>query len=93
MTTNSPNNSYVRDGKLYIVPTLTSDVIGNDAIFNGHTYNLTGCTDSHVANCGAVSNSSAATVINPVQSARITTRYSHNIQFGKVEIRAKLPRG
>jgi beta-glucanase (GH16 family) len=26
-------------------------------------------------------------------SARITTKQSHHIQFGKVEIRAKLPRG
>ena len=48
MTTASSNNSFVEDGKLYIVPTLTSDVIGSNAIFNGYTYNITGCTN---ANC------------------------------------------
>jgi hypothetical protein len=93
MTTNSPTNSFVKDGKLYILPTLTSDVIGRDAIFNGYTYNLTGCTNQDWKACGAVSNSTTGVVINPVQSARLTTRISHNIQFGRVEVRAKIPRG
>lgn len=47
MTTNSPNNSFVQDGQLYIAPTLTSDVIGSDAIFNGYTFNITGCTNTN----------------------------------------------
>lgn len=47
MTTNSPNNSFVEDGKLYIVPTLTSDVIGRDNVLNGYTYNITGCTNTN----------------------------------------------
>ncbi|KAI0791239.1 concanavalin A-like lectin/glucanase domain-containing protein [Abortiporus biennis] len=93
MTTNSQNNSFVQDGHLYIVPTLTSDVIGSDAIFNGYTYNITGCTNANVSACGAVSNFTTASVINPVMTARLTTRKSHHIQFGKVEILAKLPRG
>jgi beta-glucanase (GH16 family) len=93
MTTDSPTNSFVKDGKLYIVPTLTSDVIGRDAIFDGYTYNLTGCTNEDRTACGVVSNSTAGIVINPVQSARLTTRKSLSIQFGKVEVRAKIPRG
>ena len=93
MTTNSPTNSYVKDGNLYILPTLTSDVIGRDAIFDGYTYNLTGCTNKDYKACGVVSNSTTGVVINPVQSARLTTRKSHNIQFGRVEVRAKIPRG
>ena len=32
-------------------------------------------------------------VIQPVQSARITTQTSASISFGKVEVRAKLPKG
>ena len=47
MTTGSVNNSFVENGHLYIVPTLTSDVIGTDAIFNGYTYNITGCTNTN----------------------------------------------
>jgi len=93
MATDSPTNSFVKDGKLYILPTLTSDLIGRDAILNGYTYNLTGCTNEDWKACGVVSNSTTGTVINPVQSARLTTRKSHNIQFGRVEVRAKIPTG
>ena len=45
MATDSDANSYVKDGKLYITPTLTEDVIGRDNILNGYTYNLTSCTN------------------------------------------------
>lgn len=93
MATESATNSFVQDGKLYILPTLTSDIIGRDAIFNGYTYNLTGCTNQDWRACGVVSNSTTGVVINPVQSARLTTRQSHSIQFGRVEVRAKIPRG
>ena len=93
MTTDSPTNSFVKDGKLYILPTLTSEIIGRDSVLNGYTYNLTGCTNEDWKSCGVVSNSTSGTVINPVQSARLTTRKSHSIQFGRVEVRAKIPRG
>lgn len=93
MTTDSSNNSFVKDGKLYIMPTLTSDIIGQQAIFNGHTFNLTDCTGLNYTSCGVVSNRTDNTVINPVMSARLTTKQSHSIRFGRVEIRAKLPRG
>jgi hypothetical protein len=116
MTTASRNNSFIQDGMLYIVPTLTSDNIGADAVFDGAVYNITGCTfndtrpdngyitdwqtgervfdwDSYYRSCSAVSNATAGTVINPVQSARLTTRKSASIKFGKVEIRAKMPNG
>lgn len=45
MTTDSDANSYVKDGKLYITPTLTADTIGRDNVLNGHTFNLTSCTN------------------------------------------------
>jgi hypothetical protein len=128
MATSSSNNSFIKDGKLYIVPTLTSDTIGSDAIFNGYTLNLTDCTynitrDAYpthestqfgsagsIANasasggsafderaylraCSAVSNSTTGAIINPVQSARLSTRKSASIHYGKVEVRAKLPKG
>ncbi|CAA7271076.1 unnamed protein product [Cyclocybe aegerita] len=114
MTTSSRNNSFVRDGKLYIVPTLTADNIGMDAVFDGTVYNITDCTfnitrpdnghiyeegrrifdwPSYYRSCSAVSNATAGTVINPVQSARLSTRYSASIRYGRVEIRAKMPTG
>ncbi|WVW84865.1 hypothetical protein I302_106900 [Kwoniella bestiolae CBS 10118] len=95
-TTNDAKNSYVKDGVLYIVPTLTSDDIGVDAITNGHTVNLTAdgtCTSTNVSNCVAVSNSSQLTIINPVKTARLITKNSHSIKYGKVEVKAKFPTG
>ncbi|KAJ9474298.1 GH16 domain-containing protein [Pseudozyma hubeiensis] len=50
-TTASSNNSYTKDGMLYITPTLTSDIIGDAAVTNGYTVNLTRsgeCTAEHV---------------------------------------------
>ncbi|KZT63256.1 glycoside hydrolase family 16 protein [Daedalea quercina L-15889] len=93
MTTDSSNNSFVQDGRLYIVPTLTSDVIGYSNVMNGYTYNISGCTTSNKTACGAVSNSSSGAVINPVMSARLSTVNSHSIKYGKVEVVAKLPTG
>ncbi|KAI0287161.1 glycoside hydrolase family 16 protein [Russula brevipes] len=83
MTTASSNNSFVRNGELYILPTLTSDVIGHDAIFDGHTFNLTGCTNANLTACGVVSNATSGTVINPVMSARISTKGKRSIRYGK----------
>ncbi|KAG8215895.1 concanavalin A-like lectin/glucanase domain-containing protein [Butyriboletus roseoflavus] len=56
---------------------------------NSSTFDAT----AYYQTCGAVSNSSTGAVINPVQSARISTRNSASIRYGRVEVRAKLPRG
>ncbi|KAK2464990.1 hypothetical protein APHAL10511_003066 [Amanita phalloides] len=114
MTTDSTNNSYVSNGKLYITPTLTSDIIGETALENGHIFNITGCTfnvtqggsytaitqntlgfdaAAYYSACSAVSNSTTGKIINPVQSARLTTKKSASIKFGRVEVKAKIPRG
>lgn len=125
MTTASQNNSFVRDGKLYISPTLTSDNLGPGAIIDGYVYNITGCTfnitrgvsytsdspgasgvnssaigldedfdaEGYYRACSAVSNVTTGQVINPVQSARISTRRSASIKYGRVEVRAKIPTG
>lgn len=46
MTTDFDNNSYVKDGVLYIVPTLTSEVIGVANVFDAFSYNVSGCTNT-----------------------------------------------
>jgi len=126
MTTKSSNNSFVRNGHLYIAPTLTADNIGEDAVLDGYVYNITDCTfnithglsytessstsplgmdstaDGHDITfdasayykaCSAVSNTTAGQIINPVQSARLSTRWSASIKYGRVEVKAKLPTG
>lgn len=99
MTTNSQDNLYIHNNQLYIMPTLTSDEIGKDAVINGGSYTLDGCTASSSdssdmsgsANCSA--SSDGTNVIPPVKSARLSTVGHYNIAYGKVEVRAKLPRG
>jgi beta-glucanase (GH16 family) len=81
---------------MYIVPTLTEEHLGTDAITNGYTLNLTTdgtCTSDNVTQCGAVSNSTFGTIINPVMSARMTTKNKASIKYGKVEVMAKMPTG
>ncbi|KAF9074578.1 concanavalin A-like lectin/glucanase domain-containing protein [Rhodocollybia butyracea] len=125
MTTASENNSFVENGFLYILPTLTSDSIPMSEILDGYVYNITGCTynitqgvaytDSstnagaslnetgigsstfdaaaYYTACSAVSNSTAGTIINPVQSARLSTRATASMKYGRVEVVAKIPTG
>ncbi|KAJ6492438.1 glycoside hydrolase family 16 protein [Mycena vitilis] len=122
MTTGSANNSFLKDGMLYLLPTLTN---GGEQFPDGTTYNSTDCTfnltapnagfnagpsgtdfdyASYYAACSRTTNSSAGTIINPVQSARISTLISARsgdestlsrgkLRYGKVEVRAKMPTG
>ena len=81
---------------MHIVPTLTEDHLGLEAITDGYTLNLTldgTCTTSNVSQCAVVSNSSLGTIINPVMSARMTTRNKVSIKYGKVEVEARMPTG
>ncbi|KAI1798440.1 concanavalin A-like lectin/glucanase [Ganoderma leucocontextum] len=93
MATDSDTNLFVQDGQLYIFPTLTSDEIGQDAIFDGGSYSLDGCTTDNKTACSVKSSNGDGSTIQPVQSARISTMNSVTVAFGKVEVRAKLPRG
>jgi len=109
MMTNSANNSFVEDGVLYIVPTLTSDNLGTEAITNAATVNMTfgstwgtcttvaaKTTEAGITGedpCYAHSNSSLGYVLPSVQSAHLTTKLSKSIQFGRVEISARMPTG
>lgn len=49
--------------------------------------------DAYLTACSAVSNQTLGSVINPVMSARVSTRFSASIKFGRVEVRAKMPNG
>ncbi|PWN27269.1 concanavalin A-like lectin/glucanase, partial [Jaminaea rosea] len=97
-TTSSKNNSFVKDGKLYLVPTLTSDNLGEAAILDGYTLNLTQagiCTSTNTSDayCAAASNATLGHVLPPVQSARLVTNFSTAIKYGRIEVKAKMPTG
>ncbi|KAI0275853.1 glycoside hydrolase family 16 protein [Russula aff. rugulosa BPL654] len=96
MATALPDNLFVRNGQLYIKPTLTSNVLSDpQQIFDGGNYTLQGCTTSetNASACSASSSDTNGATIPPVMSARLSTKSSYSIRFGKVEVVAKLPRG
>lgn len=89
----SSNNTYVRDGVLYLLPTLTSDRLGVRAVEGGYTLNLwdEGCTNSQWNGCSRTSGNGR--VLPPVQSSRLHTRGTLSCRYCHVQIRARLPRG
>ncbi|KAJ3097535.1 hypothetical protein HDU97_004760 [Phlyctochytrium planicorne] len=95
---NNRTNSYVQDGVLYIKPTLTSNAIGEAAVMSGGTINLWGnsedlnsCTDN--GDYGCQRSSDGNNIINPIQSALLRSVRSYSFRYGKVEVRAQLPKG
>jgi beta-glucanase (GH16 family) len=94
---NNRSNSYVKDGVLHLKPTMTEDAIGTDALHTG-SVNIWGgspadqCTMNQFYGCER-SAAASGNVINPVQSARVRTVNSFSTKYGRVEVRAKLPRG
>lgn len=95
--TNNRSNSYVRDSVLYLQPTLLADEIGANGVASG-TLNIWGstpadyCTGPSFFGCmrqgGAGGN-----ILNPVKSASLRTVNSFFFKYGKVEVRARLPKG
>jgi len=94
-TTDDPLNSYISSDGLHIVPTLTLDTTGitPDQLLDGYTLNLTSCTSTFASDCSVTSNATTSTIINPVRSARLSTKGKKSIKYGRVEVVAKLPAG
>jgi beta-glucanase (GH16 family) len=94
---NNRTNTYVRDGILYMKPTLTEDMIGPDALRNGDI-NIWGgspseeCTGNNFYGCER-NGPAQGHVVNPIRSARLRTVNSFNFKYGRVEVKAKLPKG
>jgi len=86
-------NGYVRDGVLYIRPTLSLDTVFNgnvENLYNGYL-NLDGCTDAPGSGC---SRQAQYPYINqPVVSQRLRTKGTFSFVYGRVEARIKMPSG
>nr|AGT42010.1 lipopolysaccharide and beta-1,3-glucan-binding protein [Meretrix meretrix] len=96
--TNNRTNSYVRDGKLFIKPTLTIESLndGPDSLTKG-ALDIWGsqpgdvCTGNNFWGCRQ--DGTPDHIINPIQSARLRSSRGFNFKYGKVEVRAKMPTG
>ena len=95
---NNRSNSFVKDGVLYIRPTLTADTIGDAAVMSGYDLNIWGgapadvCTSNAFYGCERTSGA-GGNAVNPVRSARVRTAESFSFKYGKVEVKAAMPKG
>lgn len=80
----------MKDGKLYIKPTLTQATIGAYQLEHGNVY-LSDCTDFNRENCKQKADK--IVIIHPVQSARLDTKYNFSFKFGRIEVIAKIATG
>ncbi|BGP57372.1 hypothetical protein JCM8202_005787 [Rhodotorula sphaerocarpa] len=92
------HNSYVADGNLWIVPSLTNETLLDTdyALMNSTFLQLgSGCSSPNPADCyiAADVKNNQTLVIPPVQSAMISTRDKVAIQYGRVIMRARMPTG
>ncbi|KXN69864.1 glycoside hydrolase family 16 protein, partial [Conidiobolus coronatus NRRL 28638] len=94
---NNRSTSFVKNGKLHLRPILTSESIGEDAVKNGGTIDLWGnqpnmkCTANAFNGC--IRKSDGENYLNPIQSALVRSHEKLSFTYGKVEVRARLPRG
>lgn len=75
---------------MHIRPTLTANKFGFEAIEKNRV-RLDDCTDLNTANCERKAGGNI--IINPVRSARLTTKKSFSFKYGRVEVIAKIPLG
>jgi len=103
MYVNSRRNSYVRDGVLFLKPTLSEEFFGETVVMGGHTdwqqnrVDMWGstpadmCTGNQFYGCERIP--TPDNPLNYLQTARVRTAESFSFMYGRVEIRAQLPRG
>ncbi|XP_042863604.1 beta-1,3-glucan-binding protein isoform X2 [Penaeus japonicus] len=94
---NNRSISYTRDSTLFIKPDLTSNWKGEEFLSSGNLdlWGMNGrgdvCTGNSYYGCSRVGSSS--NIINPITSARLRTMSDFAFRYGRLEIRAKMPRG
>jgi hypothetical protein len=93
---NNRSISYTRDSTLFIKPELTANMNGEAFLTQG-TWDLWGsfgpnemCSGN--ANYGCLRNGWDG-LLNPVMSARLRSLNHFSFTFGRIEVRAKMPRG
>ncbi|KAJ6616523.1 Beta-1,3-glucan-binding protein, partial [Pseudolycoriella hygida] len=92
---NLPNICSVRDGYFNIFPKLLCDMPGfsADSIRTGTLDFGARCTGVVDTEAECIRNAAHFRILPPVVSCKIKTKQTFTFKYGKVEIRAKLPRG
>ena len=97
---NNRSTSYVQDGVLYIRPGLMADYLGSDALVRASPGGIDmwgsspadQCTSNFDYGCARQAGA-GGNYLNPITSARVRTAESFTFMYGRVEVRARLPRG
>ena len=95
--TNNRTSSFVENGSLHIQPVLLSDELG-EAALSSATLNIWGsspadqCTGNWFYGCMRTGGA-GGNVLNPIKSAALRSVESFYFTYGRVEVRARLPRG
>jgi hypothetical protein len=91
-TTVTDENVFVKDGKLYIKPTLQDEnLIKKNYVLDLRKQGI--CSSDLWSNCITSTNTTNGTIIQPVRSGRINTKKGGRIKYGRVEVTATLPAG
>ncbi|XP_055855485.1 beta-1,3-glucan-binding protein-like [Episyrphus balteatus] len=95
MFLNKPKNCFARNGQLHIIPSLASEVLGNDLKkFRTGSYQIGAeCTGFLDKSQECSRKAQFYQILPPVVSARINTKHFFSFRYGRVEIKAKLPKG
>ncbi|KAG8468955.1 hypothetical protein KFE25_007473 [Diacronema lutheri] len=96
--TNNRSNTFVKNGNLHFHPTLTSEQFGESFIAESGRLDIWGTTPSSQCTSNAFwgcerAAAEGGNVLPPVQSAKVRTFESFSFKYGRLEVRAKLPRG
>jgi len=81
-----------------VKPTLTTDVIAGINITTA-SHSLWGsspadaCTSNENGGCERKANATTKVILPPISSASLRTRETFNFKYGRVEVRAQLPKG
>ncbi|KAF9292601.1 hypothetical protein BGZ68_000005 [Mortierella alpina] len=98
MYINNRSVTFVRDGIFYIRPTLTEVRIGTDLLREGGVLDMwgmdpgTACTGNYNYGCFRVAGA-GGNYLNPVQSGLVRSVNSFKFRYGKVQVRARMPKG
>lgn len=94
---NNRSTTFVTNNTLNIRPLLTSNKIGENNVRAGYTMDVWGgspadyCTQNNFYGCSRTSDGNH--YINPIMSGKVTTVNSFKVKYGRVEVKAKLPKG
>ncbi|KAF9292955.1 hypothetical protein BGZ74_011911, partial [Mortierella antarctica] len=91
-------NTFVRNGIFYIRPTLTENRIGIKALRETGVLDFWGsdpgtqCTGNYDYGCFRVAGA-GGNILNPIQSGMVRSVNAFKFRYGKVVVRAKMPKG